>query len=131
MEKLFSSVKRKIKGWIIALFVLVLIYTLILIPLDNAFDHSFPSAQSIYKIWNNWFPNKEKIRIDCLLDEQRQNVISIFGYKQCLAENDVDIRNLDIRKVCYLQAKDEHSQYKFKSENEFYLDCVRSQGLPD
>lgn len=131
-EKPKLEERKSLHSWVIGLFVFLLIYVFILIPLDNFFDHSFPTPQKIQKIWSNWFPNVEKVKNDCLLDEQKNPVVSIFGYKQCLIENNIEINNSDIRKVCYLQARDVYLvNNKSKTENQYYLDCVRSQGLPD
>lgn len=66
MEKWLSNIRLKIKvkesrlkQWLIGFIVLVLFYVFILVPVDNAFDHSFPSVQKIQEIWKNLFSSKE------------------------------------------------------------------------
>lgn len=87
----------------------------------------------IRNVWTHWFPDEEWVKTLCMYPKERGYLQTIGDYKICLKEHNVTVTNIDIRKMCYQQAHDQYLEDKYsnKAENGYYLDCVRSEGLPN
>lgn len=79
-----------------------------------------------FVLWNFLFPDINREKSDCSVWSN-----TIDDWNSCLQSHNITPDDSDIRKQCETVSESEYNNDNTTSQNTYYIQCVRSQGLPN